>query len=320
MGYGFSGYIGVKRESTWGSAQAADVFVEALSENISESIERFDFKNIVATMAEPDDQAGIHRVGGDVSFAGNPEALGPFLQSAFNISSITEVASGFLYQHVFHQPTTSNSAFSDNSPSVPYTFEIFRDVGTAVHYAGCLVSALTMNFAPNQDVRCSASVVGRSSAAAAKQTPTFPGSPNKPFTFDTASVQLAGSATTRIENLTISIQNQYEAIPALDMSLYASKMRRTGSQMINVSGTMDFSDHAEYDDFINQTERQMIVSVTKASSFAMVVDIPRLVYTAFPLGMPGKERLMVDFEGKGFYHSGSGTGIEVKLITQNSYF
>ena len=319
MAYGFSGYIGLGKEATWGSAQNASTFVEALNENIHVELDRFPYKNIIGTMAEADDIGGVQRVSGQMSFAAHPGNIGFFLFSTFGQATMTVVLSGFLFNHVYKSPTNSNSEFSTTAPSVPYTLEIFRDVTTATQYAGCLVSALTLNFAPNQDVRATASFIGRSTRYAAAQTPTFPGSSAKPFTFDTASVQLGGSATTKIEALTISIENQYEGIPALDMSTVISKIRRTGPQLVNVTGTLDFTTHAEYDDFLQQSETNLKVSVTKASSFAMTIEIPRLVYTAFPLGIPGKERIMVDFTAKGYYLASSATAIHVSLTTTRSF-
>lgn len=320
MAYGFSGYFALGREAAWGSAVAATSFVEALNEDVKLDIDRFTYKNIIGSMAEPDDQAGVRRVAGSAAFAANPGNIGFFLMSLFNNDVITIPASGTLWTHTFKSPTNSNSEFSAVSPSVPYTLEIFRDVTTATQYAGCLVSALTFNFAPNQDVRATATFVGRSTRYAAPQTPTFPSSPAKPFVFDTVSLSMVGIANTKIEALTISIENQYTGIPALDMSTNISKIRRTGPQMVNVTGTVDFNTHAEYDDFINQSETNIKVSVTRASSFQMTFDIPRLVYTAFPLGIPGKERLMVNFTAKGFYHPSSATAIAVALTTTQSYF
>lgn len=319
MAYGFSGYIGLKRETTWGSAQAANTFVEALNEDVHLEIERFPYKNIVGTMAEPDEIGGVNRVTGSISFPVHPFNVGFFLMSAFNTVTTSVVAVAALYYHKFTSPTTSNSEFSSTSPSVPYTLEIFRDVTTATQYAGCLVSALSFNFAPNQEVRATAQIVGRSTRYAAAQTPTFPGSPGKPFTFDTVSLSLGGSANTKIENLNISIENQYEGIPALDMSSVISKIRRTGPQMVNITGTLDFSSHTEYDDFINQSETNITVSATKANSFQLQIACPRIAYTAFPLGMPGKDRLTVDFTAKAYYHSSSGTAISVAVTTTQSY-
>jgi len=86
-----------------------------------------------------------------------------------------------------------------------------------------------------------------------------------------------------------------------------------------MSGVLDFQDATEYLNFIDQTEQEMTLSVTKANSFQMVVTLPRFVYTAFPMGISGKDRLLVNFQGKAFYHQGSGTAIEVALTTTNCY-
>jgi len=322
MGYGFAGFIGIARETNWGSgiSVASGGYIEALNENLALSIDRFDYKNIIGTLAAPDDMAGVNRVAGDIAFAAHPVTLGYFLLSAFNQDTVTTVASGFLWTHSFKQPTDSGSAFSTTAPSVPYSIEVFRDVGTSVQYAGCLISALALNFAPNQAVQATASLIGRSQSIIAKTTPTFPNSPSKPFASDTVSLQLGGSATIKIEALNISIENQYEGIPALNNSTYIAMIRRTGHQMVNVTGTLDFTNHSEFDFFINQTETTLKVSATVAQSYQLTIDIPRFVYTAFPLGIRGKERVMVDFTGKGFYHSGSGTGIEIKLTTTRSFY
>jgi len=320
MAYGFAGYIGVAREVSWGSAVAATDFVEALNENLTRDIDRFDYKNIIGTMATPDDIAGINRYKGTIAFAVNPVNFGYFLMSCFNTVSISSVTSGFTWNHRYTQPTTSNSAFSSDAPSLPLTVDIFRDVTTAVRYAGNLVSALTLSFNPNQEVRATVDLIGRSDAFTAKVTPTFPGSPAKPFTFDTCSISLGGAASALFESLTIKIDNKYDGIPTLDGTTYVNKIRRTSFQSVTIDGTVDFTNMTEYVNFINQTQQALTVNVTKAASYAMTVIIPNMVYTSFPLGMRGKDRITVGFNAKGFYNSSSGTGISIDLTTTKSYY
>lgn len=319
MGYGFAGYFGLNRESTWGSGAAATDFIEILNENISLSKDRFDYKNVINTMAEPDDVAGMNRISGDVAFAANPRNLGYMLMSLFNQSTVTSLNTSF-WKHIYTQPTDSGSAFSTTAPSVPYTLEIFRDVGTATQYTGGLVTGLSFNFAQNQDVRCTASFLCRGSSEVAKQTATFPNSPTKPFKFDQVSLQLGGAANTDIETLTVKIDNQYEGIGSLNLSEDIAKVRRTGFQTITIDGTVDFSDVVEYKNFIDQTEQQMIVSALIPSSFQLILNVPKMVYTAYPVGISGRGRNLVSFTAKGFYHAGSGTGIAATLTTINSYF
>lgn len=317
MSQGFMGYIGLAKESNWGSGQAATDFVEALNENIQTTIDRFPYKNIIGTLAEPDDQAGVRRRGGSITFAAHPVSVGHFLKATLETKSLTVVASGSLWTNTF---LTTKSDFAVDCPVTPYTMTVFRDVTTAVRYTGCVATALSFNMSPNQDVRCSVNLVGRGESYTTKVTPTFPGSSSKPFTFDTVSLQLGGSATTKIEALNISIENAFEGIPILNNSTDIGRIRRSGHQVINVSGTLDFSDMTEYNQFINQTEQQFIASVSRPSSFSMVFDIPRMVFTAMPLSIPGRERITVDFTAKGFYHTGSATAIQIDLTTISSLY
>lgn len=317
MGYGFEGHIGLAKESTFGTAVAATDYIKALSEGLITNIERFDTVNVHGSFAEPDDSPGVKRAEGDLVFAGHPVSIGYALKSCFVQNSVTVVLSGFLFRNTFVTPTADFAAVCAGQP---YTFEIFRGVTSSHRYAGAVVNQLQLGYAPNQDLRVTASIIAKATSIIAKTTPTFPGSPAKPFTFDTASVQLAGAATVRMEALNITIDNQLEGVPVLNNSDEVAKILRRGPQMVNISGTLDFADVAEYLDFLNQTERQIKVSTFKANSFGMVVDIPRMVYTAFPVGIAGRERITVDFEGKGFYHSGSGTAIDIQLTTVKSNY
>jgi len=132
------------------------------------------------------------------------------------------------------------------------------------------------------------------------------------------SLALGGSATALIEALTIRIDNQCEGIPGLIATSDLSKIRRRGPVLVRMSGTLDFADLTEYANFVNQTEQTVKVYVTKASSFSMLFDIPRMVYSAFPVAMTGRERITVDFEGMCRYHVGSQSSIKVSLTTTKS--
>lgn len=319
MGYGFAGHIGIAKEATWGSGVAATDYVEALSEDLSLSMERFAHKSIIGTLAEPDDTAGLRRVEGSMAFSAHPVSIGYFLKGALQTKSVSVVASGFLWTNDFFTTATGGD-FSTDVPLQPYTFEIFRDVTSSHRYTGCVINALTMTFEPNNAVMCEATIIGRGASVIAKTTPTFPSSSAKPFTFDTVSLGIAGAGTVLVETLSVEINNNLEGIGALNQSTDVAKVRRTNHQMVNLKGTMDFTTVAEYLNFVNQTEQRFTISVTKANSFQMVVDLPRVVYTAFPVGIPGKERITVEFEGKAYYHSGSGTAIKVSLTTTQSLY
>lgn len=315
--YGFAGHIGVARETAWGTAVAATDYFEAMSESLSESVDRFPISNIVGRFSEPDDMAGISRFAGDIVWSANPQALGLILASTFGVQSNSEVVSGFLHQHRF---TLQNSDNAANNPLPPLTFEVFRDVTSSQQYRGCQISRLQFSAAPNQDLRVTASVLARNFNHIVKTTPTFPGSPVTPFAFDTCSLSLGGAGTALVEAFTLSIDNQLEGIPTLDSSSVIAKIRRTGPQIVRLTGSLAFENITDYLRFRNQTEVVFQAHFLRANSFSLFFDVPRFVYTTFPLGMGDRGRQVVGFDGIARYHTGSLNAIRIQLTNTTSGF
>src|SRR5437667_6229615 len=140
MSYGFGGHIGLAREVSWGTpvAPSSGSFLEALSENVTLAIDRFQAKHIFGgALAEPDDLQGLRRIEGDIVAPAHPLQVGYFLKGALGLtSSITVVLSGFLWESDFRPQTDTTSDDGINNPLPSYTFEIFRDVTSAHRYAG----------------------------------------------------------------------------------------------------------------------------------------------------------------------------------------
>lgn len=314
-GYAFNGYVGLAKEASGGVAVAATSFVQAVSEDLAATLDRFELANIVGRYSETDDAAGLVRVGGSIVIPGNPVDLGHFLLGAMGIQSNTVVASGFLSKHEF-RPATSDwdAKFAER----PFTYTIYRDVTSAQRYLGCNVSQLQFSAAPNQDLRMTAQIVGKSTAEVAAVTPSYVGSPVAPFTFDTCSVSVGGVAVDFVEGLNLTYNNQLQGVPTLNASTAISRIRRGGQQMVRLSGSFAFERIDEYEDFLNQTERAVSINFFKSVSFAMLFEIPRFVYTAHPLGMSGRQRLTVAFEGTGRYHTGSTLAVKVSLWNTTS--
>lgn len=321
MSIGIQGHIGIGKETVWGTAVAASSYLEAFSESLVTNIERFDIINITGFMRDPDDKTGITRHVGDIVFPAHPENLGHLLNGCLGVNSITTVLSGFLHTNDF---TPSQSVTGSLSPLPAYTFEIFRptagvDASSSFQYAGGQVSGITMAIAPNQDMRVTASVVAKTRAGITKTTPSFPGSPAGFLGFDVASLAIDDAAVTRYEALTISIQNQLEGIAALNASSEIAKIRRTGPPQVRLNGTLEFQDFTEFDRFINQSEHRFTLNLFNAASHNLLIDVPRAVFSTFPVNIPGRERLTVDFEAIGRYHTGSGNAIKVSLTSVNTF-
>jgi hypothetical protein len=228
------------------------------------------------------------------------------------------VLSGFLHTMRF----VSNQAdFADGVPSQPFTLEVFRDVTSSHRYSGCVVNRLQLSLSPNQPLMVAAEFIGQNMTFLQKSSFAAPtSSPAYPFAFDTASIQIGGSANARLEALTISIDNQLQGIPRLNNSAQIAAIRRGGPQMIRVQGTLDFIDVTEHLDFINQTERAMKVALFKTDSFHFVIDMPRMVYSAFDANIGGRDRNTARFEGEARFVTTSNTALGLALTTVKSTF
>lgn len=302
MSYGMTGAIGLGKETAWGTAAFAvgscQTFVEAMSENVTVAIDRFDTRNIYDNLFEPDDFDGVRRVAGQIVAAAHPINIGYFLNAAFGqTTSVTSIVAA-LQTHTF-APLTADVA--SNAPLPSYTFEINRDVTSSQLYAGGQLSKLQLQVGPNQDVRMTSDWLfqASSSSIVKPSTSAYPSSSNTPFAFDTASIQFGGAATSLVEALTFTFDNRLEGIPTLNNSKNIARVRRTGPQQIRLSGVMAFTNATDYNSFLTQTELAVIASFTRAASFQLLLTMPRMIYTAYPITMPGRERLTVQFEGIG---------------------
>lgn len=322
MTYGFAGYLGLAKETTWGTPVAAASYFEALSESLVSTLARFQIKNIVGgAMYEPDDETGLYTHEGNIVAAAHPQVVGHFLRGCFGIQSTSVVLSGFLFKHDYY-PILADAGSANALP--PYTLEIFRDVTSSEQFAGVNFGSIDFEAAPNQDLRMTVKAIAKSKLFIARSVPvgsiaSFPTSPTGVFKFDTASISVAGAADDSYASFKVSYDNQIQGVATLNGSTSISRIRRSGPQLVRISGSIEFTDITDALNFENQTEQRFTLSFTKANSFSLVFDMPRVVFSTFPRQMSGRDRIMVPFEGIGRFHTGSQNAIKVSLTTVNTF-
>ncbi len=314
---GFLGYVGIAKEAAFGTAVGATDYFEIMSTNLAETINRFPTRNAFGGFYEPDDYAGAHLVGGSLTMFGHPVSIGHLLKAAMNTISGSTVLSGFLYTSNF---ISVKSDFNTSVAGQPYTLEVHHDITSSHQFAGGVCNRLQLSLAPNQDLRVTADWIAQAGLLIAKTSPTFPGSPTDPFTFETASLSIGGSATARWESFNLTVNNNLDGILALNASNNIIRVRRRGPQEVRISGVLDFLDATEYLDFKNQTERAIQLTLTRANSFSLLIDVPRFVYTTFPTGIPGRDRLTVGVDGMARYKTTSAVAVAMALTTVKSNY
>lgn len=315
MGYGFRGFIGIAPETTWGTPVSPAKYLETLSENVTVNYDRFTYRNIDNKISMQSDAAGIMRVDGNISLAAFPDSVLYALRGSYNTVSTSVVLSGFLFEHNLYINTTD---FSTNAAAKPYTLQIFRDTSQMFIYSGATFSKVEFNYTPNQDVRMSLDVIGKAGTLGAYSSPTFTTSPSKPFDFSTTEIKIDTVASTILNNINVSIDNNLNAVTTINNSNKIERIKRQGPQMIRVTGTMEFDDKAQYTKFINETETRVEITSTLASSYKLYANFPKLIFTSFPTQTQGRDRLLIDFEAKARYSSSDGYAALFKLTNTST--
>ena len=314
-GLGVLGFIGYGKESSGGVPVAATDYVEAFSESFQLTFDRYVKSNIRGSIVAPDDISGIKRIAGDVTITGDPVQLGHWLNGACGVQSNTEVLSGVLFQHEF---TLAETDWDDTFALQPYTFEINRDISSSQQYSGSNIGALRFSIVPNNVLQVTASIVGRSETNIAKTTPTFTASPVTPLAFDTCSISWGGAEHQLIEALTIIQNSNLEGIASLRASKDIRAIRRSAPTEVTFEGSMAFENLTDYEAFRAETERALTINMTRASSFSLLIELPKTVITTFPVGAGGSDRIIVDFEGQGRYSQADGYSIKYTLTSTTS--
>ncbi len=308
-GLGMLGYVALARESSGGVAVSPTHYIEALSEGLKLDLDRYELMNIAGQITEPDDEAGVRRIGGDIVAPFDPLVGGMFLRGAIGSATVTSLGGGY-WLHSFKPPVQSE--WDSRYALQPLTFEVFRDVGSAQAYAGCNINRLELSIAPNQPLQMTAGIIGTSMVNRAASTASYSGLDS--FQFDASSVALDGVANADIESMTFVLDNALEGVPTLNGADTIRKIRRTGFISTRFNFMLGFESINELNAFMNQTEKSFAFSVRQGSA-ALSLRFPRLVYDAFPTGIGGRGRQTVEVTSRLRHHVGSGTSFEIQLTS-----
>jgi hypothetical protein len=311
MGYGANAHLGLGKESTWGSQEAATVYVPFISENITHEIEQIMEPSIYARPDEPEQYAGLQTLRGDLVFEGKPTTLGYFLNSCFGTRNTS--GAGDPYTHVF-TPRTTN--FHADCALQPYTLDINRDLGAgnAFQIKGAVFDRLQFECGVGQKIlKCTAGVIAKDFANIAISSPTH--ADEDPFLWHQAAISIASAPNAVMEGFSIALNNGLEGFPLLNATSRIGKLLRNGFRTCDVSLTFHTDDLTEYNRFIAQTEAALSIVFTVSANIALTILVPKLRYVAAPVNVGGPGRMTLAVTGKGKFDS---TDSMCKVTLKNS--
>jgi len=318
MAYGIGGYVALSKQSSGGTATTNRVYIPFKSESVTENIEQLQSENLLGRYDNPDTLAGITNATGDIVFEPHPIYLGHFLRGVCGA-----VTTSFSSSKAIHEFIPSQGDFDDTLALPPYTIEVYKSVGSAYQFVDAQIHTLSINLTAGGIAECTATIHARQSNKIAKQTPSYIDA--KPYTWDTVSLQVGGSANGEFESATITIENPIVGVPTLNGAQTEGKLKRDGFRVITVTGDQDFSTQAQEAIFRAQTRQRFLFSLTGESigggqNNFVSIDLPKTNYTTFSFPIGGAGRISTAYEGNCEFDTSSSYAARITLQnTATSY-
>lgn len=329
MPYGQNAKVGLAFQTSHGTAVSAVTSFYAmpfLSEAVTPTYPELLSENMEGRFDEGEAYSGARNVGGTISTEAQPVTVGVLLKALCGTPATVSnsTALGEFWTHTF-KPRTAD--FDVNVTGNPLTmYKNLADGGTVPIYRDMVATRLELSCTNGEFLTAAVNMTGgvvdtNINSNTLGTTPT-----GKKWTWDVTSIELGGSANTDFADITVIIDEQATPRWSLKTSRDPDRVKRDAKRQIRVNGTIKFVDQTEYDLFLAQTTQELKMTFTGTEAIrsgyfnVLGIDIPAFKYLAYPVEFADPSELMVTFEGKGDYHTGSATSIEITLTTTRQNF
>ena len=324
MSIGRRGHIGLGIEEPvdgetggWGEGVESGVYLPFVSESLSLDIEQLISASQKGIVDESPSYSGLKSIGGDIVVEVYPNSFGYLLASALGQPTSAKAGTS-AYSHAFEP---SQEDWDKNCPIQPYTIEVYRDNGDAFRYLGGVVNTLNVSFGTSEKImRATAGIIGKEYESLEKTTPSL--ETTNPFKWDQAVIKIATVQNNDIESFNFNLNNGLVGVPTLNNTSLISRIYRDAARTVECGMTIDFVNQTQYAIFEAQTEQAFEITLTGAKietvtevdhHYKMVIEIPKLRYTAYPINVSGDGRITSSVSGKAKYDTSSGYAIKITL-------
>jgi hypothetical protein len=306
---GAKGFIGFAPEVTWGTAVTTPTrYIEFLSEGLKRNQ-----SGVVSNGIRPSRGATSYKrttiaPGGDISFEMSPEDVPTLIYHALGDAATPVQDPTGVYKHVIKPNIDLPTGL---------TFEVDRDVAY-FRYAGSKINTWSMSFSPNEIITGSVSVSSKTETGligASGNTSSY--SSASPFTGVQAVIEINDSAF-GVMAADFSVSNDiYEGKYELGQNYRAAlvEQKRSVTGKLNI----EFDDLTIYDLFVGGTESSLKITLTSdeyitgTTSYSMIIEFPKIVYTGETPVMGGPGIITVDCPFTALYTSESSPEIIVTV-------
>jgi len=252
QGYGHKGWIGVGRETTWGTRVAPTVFERPIEESMKLNQSQLPLPSL-GTAGQYRSVASRRFVDGGFKFyAGFNGMIGVLLNDAIGDASSAQVDASSAYDHTINP---------DSDLPVGLSIQCSRDaanIGTAYDYEGCQIESLTLRQSNEAPLEVEVAFQGEEETKQSEATESFATLYQIDYSMLTVQVN---SVAQNVKEFEVTIANNL----ATDRGNLGSRLRPgigRGSGPREVSGSMliEFDDVTEYDLFRDLTEVPIVAT------------------------------------------------------------
>lgn len=314
MSYGSKSHVAICFQNSWDTVNTSSLHhLQHLEESIGLNIPPLIDESARGVFDEGDGYGGARTVDGDLSINAKSIPLGVFLKAMFG--DPTTVTSNTMYTHTFKPRTADFDRYSAGNPIT--LLKHLDDAGSAHLFYNLNATTLELGCTNGEFMTARCSFVGGSFQQIADIAASYP--TGKRFTWDSSSLQIAGAGNADFRNLTITVNENIEAMHTINGTAYPSRCKRTAQRTVEVSGTYVFDNQVEYQKFLDQSEQELVVSFDGPTEIAsgytdqIVVTLPALRYTELKPVAGNTGKIEVSVTGSGKYLTTSATAMQIDL-------
>lgn len=325
MSYGAQVKFGIARQVTGGTAVTVATSYHGfafVSHDIGLEKDEAISANLTGRFSQGAVYDGINRVLGTVEFEMTPRNMHAAFAAAVNYqpASVTSAALRtltFLCNTVDYDSTYVKPPFS--------VYSQFTDAASAEQFFDVQFGQLEMQITNGQFLR------GRLTANGGARTPTGTGSASVVadaadvgvlYPWNVCSITFGGTAVGALSDLTVTLNENVDALYTNNASLNPFKYTRTGFREVTVAGTLYLVDRSLFNDFVAGTQRRLLVTLMNTRTAIqsgyfnqVVIDVPQLKLTQFKLPVSGVGEVSVPFQGRGVLDPTSNYELQITTIT-----
>lgn len=320
--YGQTAHLAICFQNSFGTSNVASLFtIPFTGESIALEKEEMIDDGMRGVYDEGDTYEGKNQAPGDIDATGQCIPLGALMRATLADPVSTKEASADVYQHVF---TPAQIDFDEFSAMTPVTVYKYLNTGSAQLFYDLNGNTLELDM-PNGDfVKAKASFVGGNFDQQANVAASYP--VGKRWTWDVASLAVGGTAQPEVNAFNLKVENGIEPQWALDSSRgkFPRWLKRSSNRVVTISGTLRFSNTDEYDQFIAQSERELVMTLTGPVDISsgyqdtLKIEAPMFRYAEFKPMAGGPGPIDVSFTAKAKYSVDSGFPVRITLTNSQT--